>query len=564
MGGEPMPVGDVTSRNQLFLQTFGVPSLLRYENGAPAAPIALRRKDLALLIFLCVEGRRVYSRSPLASMLWGDASDERGRHSLTQTLARLRQVLGPEAFELSSDSVIWRDVLRSDARELAANTAGGVGNWPKAAFLADFIVGHGGAEFEIWAEEKRTYYRTLVLQHLELLGRAAEERQAWDEVLGLGQRAIDLDPISEDGHRRVMRAWAAMGERGLALQHFRSLKRWLQSEFDAEPEALTRGLAAELASAAPEPSDGLSARQSRRSSSPRPQAPAWPLARPLGNAAAPREGGQRPTAASVSSYGRYSVAMLVVAILLGATALAPWHWVDADEVSVAPGDGQTVLVHGERHPRLFYEGTFFRFPDWETFMACSGWQPGLIEVLPHLGDGANESVLPSVLEHYVMAGQSLVRAASDSTRLFVVVGCVKAAVPAPALAGFAPSSPVQIVDDSLLARLPTGPALTSPLRRSGTVLRDRDGKRMLWVLFAGGALDVPSLGILASHCRTNVVEVDASELARYRVIDAVKRSDFQCGYVPVPAAWGATAPPAIRGSNPEAWQTESPAGEIGR
>src|SRR5881397_1445371 len=52
-----------------------------------------RKKSEALLAYLALQPGRMIARDKLAALLWGDASDERARHSLRQALVTLRQAL---------------------------------------------------------------------------------------------------------------------------------------------------------------------------------------------------------------------------------------------------------------------------------------------------------------------------------------------------------------------------------------------------------------------------------------------------------------------------------------
>jgi len=252
-----------------FLRTFGAPALL---DGSGQGVPGLRKKDLALLIYLCLEGPRRHSRSALAGLLWGDGTADKARHSLTQALRRVRSVLPPEAIDAHDAAVEWRGPLACDARLLEEAAAGRAGD-PESAtrlytahFLQDFAPGRGANEFELWADGKRKAYRVLVLQLLDRLGREAEGREAWAAALELGRRAAEIEPIFEEAQRRVMRAWRGLGERTLALEHYERFATWLSEELGAEPDPATQRLAAELrapALAEPrgplEPSSGLQA-----------------------------------------------------------------------------------------------------------------------------------------------------------------------------------------------------------------------------------------------------------------------------------------------------------------
>src|SRR6202035_3036721 len=69
--------------------------------------------------------------------------------------------------------------------------------------------------------------------------------------LKAGQRAITLNSMREDAHRLIVRALAAAGRKAEALKHYQELVALLRRELNAEPDAATRSLAAELRSAQP-------------------------------------------------------------------------------------------------------------------------------------------------------------------------------------------------------------------------------------------------------------------------------------------------------------------------
>jgi len=221
-----------------FLSTFGAPAL---QSRRGSVPVPLRKKDLALLVFLRVEPEAAFTRARLASLLWANTTDERARHSLSQALSRLQKALGPQALATDSQTVRLSLRIPCDADEaLRSATAVPSGN---ARFLDGFHPGEGAEEFADWADRERAAIGRAMVELLEEAGSAAEEREDWAEALAYATRSVQLDPYWERGHRRLMRGLEARGERSLALRHHEEFSAWLLRETGDAPDGETRALA---------------------------------------------------------------------------------------------------------------------------------------------------------------------------------------------------------------------------------------------------------------------------------------------------------------------------------
>ncbi|HEX8694988.1 MAG TPA: BTAD domain-containing putative transcriptional regulator [Longimicrobium sp.] len=232
-----------------FLQTLGHP-VLRREDGSVVGGLLRYRKDLALLAYLAIEGARPHSRAWLAALLWGESTERLARHSLTQTLGRIARTAGRDALVVERESVRWTGAVQCDAVLL-------LGGGPPAGvddelalyagpFLEGFEAGFGSREFDEWAGRRRADLRNAALARLERLGAEAEATGDWDRALRLGERAVQIDPVCEQGRRRVMRALAARGERNRALRYYEEFAAWLKKEVGADPDPDTRALAERL------------------------------------------------------------------------------------------------------------------------------------------------------------------------------------------------------------------------------------------------------------------------------------------------------------------------------
>ncbi|HEV3051926.1 MAG TPA: bacterial transcriptional activator domain-containing protein, partial [Longimicrobium sp.] len=232
----------------MLLKTLGHPALCGRDGSAVSG---LRKKDVALLVYLCVEGTTLHPRGRLAALLWGDSSERRARHSLTQALGRLNRTAAATVVAVGKDVVRCAPGVECDAVTLlrggidAAAVDDEFSLYP-GPFLEGFDAGPGAEEFHAWAERCRAELRNAALRLLERAGEQAAAAGEWRRALRLAERAVAIDPVWEEGHRRVMRAQAARGERNRALRHYQAFEAWLAAEVGAEPDPETRALVEQL------------------------------------------------------------------------------------------------------------------------------------------------------------------------------------------------------------------------------------------------------------------------------------------------------------------------------
>ncbi|HET7230881.1 MAG TPA: BTAD domain-containing putative transcriptional regulator [Longimicrobium sp.] len=280
-----------------FLRTLGHPVLRR---GDGSVVDGLRRKDLALLAYLCVEGDRPFSRAHLAALLWGESPEEKARHSLTQALRRAAAGVGREALAMERDTVRWTGAAACDAQLLLEGDErlDELLTPYEGPFLEGFEAGFGSQEFSAWADARRAELRRAAVRWLDRGGERAERAGDWERALRLGERSVQIDREWEGGHRRVMRALLERGERNLALRHFREFARWLTWEVGGHPDPETVALA-----------DLIRATAAFRADAPPPRIDPPPVPAPAGtspaadgelpeNAGLPREPGLAPGPAS--------------------------------------------------------------------------------------------------------------------------------------------------------------------------------------------------------------------------------------------------------------------------
>ena len=91
----------------LYLKLFGG-FLLVDSQGQPI--VIESAKSRALLAYLALNTGRQHDRSQLAALLWGEQSESRARHSLTQALSTLSQTLQDKCSGLRRQRIrsVWK------------------------------------------------------------------------------------------------------------------------------------------------------------------------------------------------------------------------------------------------------------------------------------------------------------------------------------------------------------------------------------------------------------------------------------------------------------------------
>ncbi|MEE8060929.1 MAG: AAA family ATPase, partial [Gemmatimonadales bacterium] len=195
------------------------------------------KKDLALLAFLVLEPG-AHTRDELATLLWADTTEERARASLRQALKRLRVDVGPSlATDRSSialttpvpcDATAFQQAAKTDPAEAAG--------YDVPRFLAGFAVKHAPA-FDEWVAVKRSQLVREYLAVLTTLARDAMVQWRWRDAAGWADRALEVDPLSDEAARIAVEAWYLAEDRGEALSRYADHERCLVSDLATVPSA---------------------------------------------------------------------------------------------------------------------------------------------------------------------------------------------------------------------------------------------------------------------------------------------------------------------------------------
>ena len=256
-----------SSDTTLSFSLLGPPDIRLGDHPLPALP---SRKALALLIYLAVESSRPHDRKVLASLLWPDAPLEKGLASLRQSLLALRRVLGDErlprpflttdsrtvAFNVNAPHRLDLRLLEtppSECRVLedpgaclrCADHLMGAVEAIRGPFLAEFDLPEC-EEFEAWVEGVRERTRTHAARAVEQLVQMRVGAGDLPEAIRIATLGLRIDPFDEGGHRRLMRLFAASGNRRAAELQFESCRNLLVRELGVPPAPETLALLREI------------------------------------------------------------------------------------------------------------------------------------------------------------------------------------------------------------------------------------------------------------------------------------------------------------------------------
>ena len=213
-------------------------------------------RELLFYLLSYPEGR---TKGQIGLDLWPEASPSQLRGSLHEALRRLRQALGSSewiyyrggryAFERSLEYSF--DVETFEAELAAARGSEGEAPERAIAHLEEAIALCRGEYLEDsldweWAMERREELARKHQHALLSLGGLLLEEGRHERAAEVYRRTISRDEYLEGAHRGLMRSYALMGERGRALEHYRSLVGVLGEGLGTAPAPETRELYEEL------------------------------------------------------------------------------------------------------------------------------------------------------------------------------------------------------------------------------------------------------------------------------------------------------------------------------
>jgi DNA-binding SARP family transcriptional activator len=200
------------------------------------------RRAFALLV---VDRHRPIPGDELAREVWPDRVPEEWEPGVVEVIGRVRGFLhGAPAAEVHSDATghhlhlpadtaVDLEVCESEAAEAEAALAAGdvtaaVDHAGIARDLAlrPFLPGEDGG----WIDRVRARRRATVGRCLDVLGEARLRRGHLVLAASAAEARIALDPLREESHRRLMRIFAAAGDREAALRAYERMRAVLAAD----------------------------------------------------------------------------------------------------------------------------------------------------------------------------------------------------------------------------------------------------------------------------------------------------------------------------------------------
>lgn len=226
---------------QLDIRLLGPPEIL--VDGRPLEVDT--RKAIAILAVLAADGRP-YARDELAALLWPDSDDAAARGALRRTLSTMRSAIGDGPLVIDRSRVdLDRAATRVDLVEIERAARAGdrvaleaAANLARGEFLAGFSL-RDSPEFDDWRAARAVAAERAVLAVMDRLAEVAEADGDLPAAISATGRRLDVNPLDESAHVRLMDLLVASGDRGGALRQYRTCVATLERELGVAPLATT-------------------------------------------------------------------------------------------------------------------------------------------------------------------------------------------------------------------------------------------------------------------------------------------------------------------------------------
>ena len=222
------------------------------------------RQGRLALAYLALSRTRPVPRDELVDALWPDAAPPSADSALSALISKLRAGLTKVGLDGSAtlEAAAGCYGLRLPAGamvdvETAANSldrgegalrVGDLGRAWSRATVATAILRRPllPGEDAPWVELRRNRLKDLLLRAYDCIVEVWLQRGDTTLAIATARTALEIAPFRESGHRRLMRAHAAAGDRAEALRVFEECRVLLRNELGVNPSAETQAIHREL------------------------------------------------------------------------------------------------------------------------------------------------------------------------------------------------------------------------------------------------------------------------------------------------------------------------------
>lgn len=214
------------------------------------------RRTAAVFAFLAYHRGKVFPRDTLAEKFWPDNNTEAARNSLRVALSHLRKHVEPNGVTPGSILVANRSTVSLSSHAVATDVmqfhhaltleANASDTTSKIQYLLTAVELYRGLLLQGWYDEWiYPEQAQLAETYVAVLGRLTDLLRMTGELeraLEFARRAVQVEPLREANHKRLIEMYAVVGRHEAALQQYRELERVFRQELDVEPARSTREL----------------------------------------------------------------------------------------------------------------------------------------------------------------------------------------------------------------------------------------------------------------------------------------------------------------------------------
>ena len=187
--------------------------VVRGERIGPQSPHAF-----ALSLYLCIERGRPHGREALLALFFPDVEVDKGRHSLRQSIYKLRQ-LGVPCETTPAGTIVPAAAVQDDFTSLLATAE--LPDLPAGRLPGEFLPGYWpkiSPEFTRWLEAQRDAVNSALRR--AYLARTADRRAVarWDQVERYARACLAIDPLNEEATLALAEALALSGSKAAGVK----------------------------------------------------------------------------------------------------------------------------------------------------------------------------------------------------------------------------------------------------------------------------------------------------------------------------------------------------------